>query len=86
MIEGSELTNLIFSLVILSIFWTIYRKSNTGIPFLIDMALLFVLFSSLFTVLEGFMLPVFFNLLEHIFYLVSFLCILVVVWKIKKAV
>ncbi len=86
MIEGPEIVTLVFNLIILAIFWSVYRKLNLEIPFFLNLALAFILLSNFFTVIEGFILFDLFNILEHLFYLFALIAILMAVVKFKRTV
>ncbi len=84
MVEGSEIINLVFSLIVLSIFWTLFRRSNARVPVLVDLSLLLLLMSGVFTVAEGFILTSIFNFLEHFFYLISLSFLFTAIWQFGK--
>ncbi len=71
MFQESEIVNLIFSLLI-TIFFLIFSRGyrRPRFPFLY-LGFLFMLFAYVFTVIEGFVFPVAFNLLEHFCYAMS---------------
>ncbi|MBN2610344.1 MAG: hypothetical protein JXB00_02205 [Bacteroidales bacterium] len=85
MLEGAELINLVFSLIILSVFWALSQPQGIKQFYYFNIALILLLLSGISTVLEGFVLYNFFNLLEHLFYLLSLILLTLAVVKTGKS-
>ncbi len=80
MFQESEIINLIFGVVALSVFIGMYKKTWLPRRKLILAGFLFMLSASLFTVLEGIFWLDAFDLLEHISYGLAGVCFGAAAW------
>lgn len=82
MLEAQELINLIISIIFfvyMFFFVGIKRVAFWSFSFL---GIIFIFISQVATILEGFYLPQFFNIVEHIFYTLA--CVLFLISLLKK--
>ena len=85
MIEGPEIITLFFNGILLSIFWTTFRKFNLEVPFAMHLFLLLILLANFCTVIESFIWENFFNHIEHLCYFLSFIALLLALNKYRKS-
>ncbi|HCX22798.1 MAG: hypothetical protein CMB80_10560 [Flammeovirgaceae bacterium] len=81
MIQPEELINFILSIVFISYLLYLIRVQSRSIKTFWFLGILMIFISQIFTILEGYMYPDLFNLIEHITTCLASIFILVSVYK-----
>jgi hypothetical protein len=82
MIQSGELVNLLVSIILFIYTIILVKEQNKKTFHYWLMGIMFLMFSQISTVTEGFLWPVLFNISEHLFFTIA--CLLFLIGALKR--